>query len=567
MCGIYGAIEHGGNAAAVVFAGLKDLEYRGYDSWGLAYTQNGTLTIKKDVGLLPSGLDLPLATLALGHTRWATNGKVTRENAHPHADCHQSLALVHNGIVENVVQFKNELSDHQFTSETDSEVVAHLIEAERNSYPFSEAVRRVFARLQGSNALLVSDGKALMAIKDGSSLVVGRTSSGFVVSSDANTLLPYTRELYFPQDKELVALEDGLDVNFIPVRWVYQSASLNEHPHFMIKEICEEPLALERLLKDPQQIREAAKIFENSQSIFLLGCGSAYYAGLCADYLLSTYGKRLAYCCSASEFATKQALLSSQDLIVGISQSGETIDLLEEIRHSKKKGVNQLAVVNAFGSALYREVPSRIMLKAGVEKAVVATKSFINMVGAFILLSSYLGRDFKKGEEIIKKSIEGVQRVLEHQEEIKELSRDLAGRGHLFILGRGMSLPISLETALKIKEAACLPAEAFSGGELKHGVLALVEEGVPIIAFTSEGTQGQDILCNISEAKARGAEIIGVGSTFDHSFDHYFPIPETGADSIIPKATFGQLLGYHLALRRGYNPDKPRNLAKSVTVK
>lgn len=567
MCGIYGAVERGGNAPSIVFAGLKDLEYRGYDSWGLAYTQNGSLAIKKDVGFLPTSLDLPQATLSLGHTRWATSGKVTKENAHPHTDCHQSLALVHNGIVENIAQLRKELSGHRFTSETDSEVITHLVEAERNLYPFSEAVKRVFARLEGSNALLISDGKVLVAIKDGSSLVVGKTASGFVVSSDANTLLPYSRELYFPQDRELITLEDGLEVNFTPVKWVYQSASLKDYPHFMIKEICEEPLALERLLRDPQQIREAAKILENSQKIFLLGCGSAYYAGLCADYLLSAYGKRLAYCCSASEFASKQDLLSSQDLIVGISQSGETIDLLEEIRQAKKRGVNILAVINAFGSSLYREVPSRIMLDAGVEKAVVATKSFINMVGVFILLSSYLGRDFNGGEAIIKKSIEGVERVLEHQDDIKELAKNLAVREHLFILGRGLSFPISLETALKIKEAACLPAEAFSGGELKHGALALMEEGVQIIAFTSDGCQTQNILSNISEAKARGAEIIGVGSGGNSLFDHYFAISEVGADSVIPKAVFGQLFGYYLALCRGYNPDKPRNLAKSVTVK
>lgn len=566
MCGIYGAVERSGCASSLVFSGLKDLEYRGYDSWGIVHAQNSYLTVVKEVGFLPPHIELPPSTVAIGHTRWATNGGVNRENAHPHSDCQGSIALVHNGIVENVSDLKESLSGHIFRSQTDSEVIAHLIEEEKFRYPLTEAVRRVFERLTGANALLVTNGIELAAIQKGSSLVIGKTEGGFVISSDANALLPHTQNLHFLKDSELVILgKSEPSISFTLVDWKYQGSSLEQSPHFMLKEILETPSALDHLLEDDDQIRAAAKFLDQRRNIFLLGCGSAYYASLAGDYLLSGVSNRLAYCYPASEFFHRQHCLSQEDVVVAVSQSGETIDLLEQVRESQRSKIPTLAVLNTFGSALYREVPTKIMLNAGIEKAVVATKSFTNMLAVFILMAHQIAGNFKQGKEIILKSRDAVYDIFDKQQTIQEITQTLSLKNHLFILGRGLSYPLALEAALKIKEASYLHAEGFSGGELKHGVLALVEEDMPVVAFT--GTSEEDILTNVSEVKARGGCAIGVGILGSTLFDKFYALPPIGDSEIIPKAVFGQLLGYYLALARGTNPDKPRNLAKSVTVK
>lgn len=566
MCGIYGAVERTGCAPSLVFSGLKDLEYRGYDSWGVAHTLNNSLTVVKDVGFLPQHIELPLSTIAIGHTRWATNGGVNRENAHPHSDCLGSIMLVHNGIVENADELKDGLSSHSFRSQTDSEVIAHLIEEEKSRHPLAEAVKRVFKRLTGSNALLVTDGVELAAIQKGSSLVIGKTEEGFIISSDANTLLQHTQNLHFLKESELVIVgKSEPPIPFTLVDWKYQGSSLEQFPHFMLKEILETPSALDRLLRDNDQVKDAAKFLDEGRNIFLLGCGSAYYAALTGDCLLSGVSNRLAYCYPASEFTHRQHCLGRDDVTVAVSQSGETIDLLEQVREVQRKDIRTLAVLNTFGSALYREVPTRIMLNAGVEKAVVATKSFTNMLAIFILMAHQIAGNLKQGREIIEKSRDAVWDIFDKQQNIQEIAQTLARKNHLFILGRGLSYPLARETALKVKESSYLHAEGFSGGELKHGVLALIEEKSPVIAFT--GDSEKDILTNVSEVKARGGYTVGVGTERSTLFDRFYSLPPTGASEIIPKAVFGQLLGYYLALARGLNPDKPRNLAKSVTVK
>lgn len=570
MCGIYGSIERADRATSIVFRGLKDVEYRGYDSWGLAYIhEDRKFVVIKEIGFLPQNIDLPEARIALGHTRWATNGPVTKENAHPHLDCHKSIALVHNGVVENAIELTNELFNHQFQSQTDSEVIAHLVEEEQQKMqrPFSNAVKIVFEKLEGFNALLISNGKELVAIQKGSSLVAGETDTGFIISSDANSLLPYTNKLHFLKNNELVVMDQGsCNIPFSEVEWKYQLSNLENYPHYMIKEISEEPDALDRLLKDPLQIKKAAEILKDSKNIFLLGCGSAYYAALAGNYLLSEYGDTLSYCYAASEFENKKHFANQRDTILSVSQSGETIDLLEQIRSTQKREARQLAILNSFGSTLYREVPNKVLLYAGVEKAVVATKSFTNMLAAFILISKELRGEYTQGEKIIHDSINAIQKILSRQHEIQEIAKVIAGKKHLFVLGRNLSYPLALENALKIKEASYLHAEGFSGGELKHGVLALIEKGVSVLALTNDINE-QNTITNISEAKARGGEIIGVGIKNYPLFDIYFPIENTGADNIIQKAIFGQLLSYYIALEKGLNPDKPRNLAKSVTVK
>lgn len=568
MCGIYGSIERANHAPNIVFAGLKDIEYRGYDSWGVAYFNGEGFNFVKDIGFLPQSLELPYSNIALGHTRWATNGGVSINNAHPHTDCTRSLALAHNGVVENANILKDTLVSHRFISQTDTEIIAHLIEEERARLPFSEAVKTVFNKLEGLNAILTSDGKEVVAIKNGSSLIVGKTDSGFLVSSDTNSLLPHTNQLYFLEDREPVVIGNNpINLSFISIPWKYQSADLGNFSHYMLKEIYQVPESLDNLLQVPKQIKDASEIIQDTRNVFLIGCGSSNYANLAGEYLFSKFGRRLTFCCVASEFSSKQPYLTTDDLVISVSQSGETIDLLEQVRLSKTRETKQLAIQNSYGSALYREVLNKVMLNAGAEKAVLATKSFASMLGVYILLANQLGGNYPQGEQIILKSIEASQKVLDNKIEIQQIAKELSKSEHIFTLGRSLSYPIALETALKIKEGSYIHAEGFQGGELKHGVLALIEKDMPVLVFTSSNEEKQNILTNASEVKARDAKVFGIGEEKSILFNKYFSILPTGADSIIPKAVFSQLLSYYLALEKGLNPDKPRHLAKSVTVK
>jgi glutamine---fructose-6-phosphate transaminase (isomerizing) len=571
MCGIYGSIDQNGQAGKVVFAGLKSIEYRGYDSWGISYFFEDGLQESKDVGFLPGELTLPKSKIAIGHTRWATHGGVTRANAHPHFDCLNLISVVHNGIVENAAELITQLHDqHLFKSQTDTEVIAHLIEEEmmNNKLNLAHAVEVVFGKLKGANAILVSDGYSVVAARNGSSLVVGKTKTGYVVSSDPMSLLTYTNQLHVLADNEIVLLnEETTSVEFETVNWKQGASELGEHAFYMIKEISEQPDALQKLLVNTDQISNAANLILQAKNIFMLGCGSAYYAGLAGESILSKYSNLLCHTYAASEFESKLKHVTPADLIVAISQSGETIDLLDPIRNAQKSGISVLGITNRFGSALFREVPDKIMLDAGEEKAVVATKSFTNMVASFILLAFELSSKPAEGHQIINDNITEIIDVIGRSAEIARLAKSIAHCPHIFVLGKDLLHPIALEIALKIKESTYLHAEGFQGGELKHGVLALIEEGVPVIVLTPSDSQKTSIMSNIAEVKARGARVLGIGPENNKLYDDYFSIKPVGADAMLAKAVFGQMLSYYISLERGLNPDKPRNLAKSVTTK
>jgi glutamine---fructose-6-phosphate transaminase (isomerizing) len=580
MCGIFGIVNKDQKAAGITYKGLLDIEYRGYDSWGVAYFQNGNFSIKKQIGFLPKQLTFPGAEVAIGHTRWATHGGVTEQNAHPHTDCTKKIVLVHNGIIENFLELRKELKGHKLVSETDTEIAVHLIEeALKKEKSLTGAVSSVFKKLEGLNALVVSDGRTIVAVKKGSPIVAGNAEEGSIVASDPNAILPHTKELLFLEDNDLVDISDsGLKLfnaltlkerkaAFTKVDWQYQESDLADFPHFMLKEIFEQPKVLRLLAENWEAASVIAIDIDKAYGTFFLGCGTASYACLAGVYLFSKIAKKHVNFSIGSEFTYIEDYIKKGSLVAAISQSGETIDVVEPFSIAKKKGATLLAMTNVLGSTLYRMADKRLMLLAGPEKAVCGTKSFVAMVANMILLSFASSGNIKEGVKILEKSAAETEKILKNTESIKKLSDKIYRAEHIYVLGRGLSYPLALETALKIKEISYIHAEGFAGGELKHGVIALIEKGTPVIVFVPRDETKSAILASAMEVKARGAFVIGIGEEETEVFDYFFKVEDCGASSIIPHVVFSQLLAYYLTVKLKLNPDKPRNLAKSVVVK
>lgn len=579
MCGIFGYIGQSSDAARFVFAGLKDIEYRGYDSWGISYLKDGKFHTDKEIGFLPRKLNFPDSTLALGHTRWATHGGVTVQNAHPHSDCTGKLTIVHNGIVENYEELKKELTTHKFKSDTDTEVIVHLIEVSYKKDPdLAKAVLKVFRRLKGLNAIVVSDGKKIVAAKIGSPVIVGSEDNALFIASDPNAILPFTRNLLFLEDNQLVSLGNKLEVfetktgkklesKLTRVKWEYSSASLNNYPHFMLKEIHEQPKVILNALQNMDQINEVSDMIKKAYGTYFIACGTASYSCLLGTYLFSEYAKRHVNFSIGSEFNYLQDFLTDKSLLIAVSQSGESIDTLEPVLAAKKKGTKTIALVNVLGSTLYRSVDKPLLLQAGVEKAVASTKAMIAMMSYMILLALTVADKKNEAIEIIKKSSAEVEDIIKRKKDIQKLAGKISGSKHMYVLGRGLSYAVALESALKIKEISYIHAEGFAGGELKHGTMALIEKGTPVLVFVPNDKTRQAALANAMEVKARGAFVIGVSDKNSPIFDYYFEVKDTGASSVIPNVVFAQLLSYYLAIKLNLNPDKPRNLAKSVVVR
>ncbi len=579
MCGIYGVVEHQGDAATQVFNGLKDIEYRGYDSWGVSYFDGHKFITKKEIGFLPKTQKFPKANLSLGHTRWATHGGVTKQNAHPHSDCTGKLVLVHNGIVENYLELKAKLKNHKFISETDTEVIVHSIEEElKKGLDLVKATAKVFNRLEGLSAILVSDGTSIVAVKNSSPLVLGQTAKGFVIASDSNAILPLTDKLIFLEDGIITCLSDTLSfyevkslkkvkVHFIKVPWKYNLSSIGKYPYYMLKEINEQPQVLVNVLQGKQSIKEVAVLIKEAFGTYFIGCGTAGYAALTGTYLFSKYAKKHVNFSIGSEFNYIEDFLKEKSLLIAVSQSGETIDTVEPVQSAKKKGSKVVVLTNVLGSTLYRLADKPLLLNAGVEKAVASTKAMISMLAHMILLTFYVAGKGKEGEDILQKSTKEIEAILEKKEHISNLADKILDSKHIYVLGRGLSYPVALESALKIKEISYIHAEGFASGELKHGVIALIEKGTPVIVFVPNDETKGAVLANAMEVRARGAYVIGVSFENNPVFDFYFPIKDVGASSIIPNIVFAQLLAYFLSLKLGFNPDKPRNLAKSVVVR
>ena len=594
MCGIFGYVGRRDDAPKIVFEGLKRLEYRGYDSWRIVAIENlkfkiENLVTEKHMGKIgDSTLNPKLLTLnsnfALGHTRWATHGGVTVYNAHPHLDCSGRLALVHNGIVENYLQLRKSLGKkgHKFKSETDTEVVVHLVEEYAKRQSLKEAVRSAFQNITGLNAFVfISDKAQLFAVKSGTPLVIGIGNGENFISSDPSALLPHTKKAIFLADSQLAEVtQDSVDITnavnkseikpkILNLDWKEEEIELGKFKHFMIKEIYEQPGVLRSIAANSQPIVDLAKIIKRAHGTFFIGCGTASYAALSGAYLFSKIAKKHVNFSIGSEFNYLEDYLTRDSLVVAISQSGETIDVVEPAIRAKTKGACVVALTNVIGSSLYRLADYKILLAAGPERAVCATKSFCAMVANLIYLTYAVVGRLRVGKQILEKTANGVEKILkeEYIARLRKLAKKFAKSNDVYIIGRGLSYATALEATLKLKEVPYLHSEGFAGGELKHGVIALIEEGTPCIAFAPNDETYEAIISNAIEIKSRGGYIIGVSPKNNEVFDFYLPVADVSEASIIVNTVPIQLLAYYLALEKGLDPDKPRNLAKSVTVK
>jgi len=603
MCGIFGYVGKQGNAAEIVFDGLKLLEYRGYDSWGIAVkVKSSKLKVQSDVGknrfivekhvgkigdaVLNSQFLAINSNLGIGHTRWATHGGVTVANAHPHLDCTKTVAVIHNGIIENFSEIKKKLlkMGHKFRSETDTEVFAHLIEQYLTKEGFTSAVRDAFNQLRGLSAFLVaySPSGELVAAKTGSPLVVGVGDNEFFVASDAIGILKHTKKVIFLEDDQMVILGKNIRLLELPwgkeinpkyniLEWKFEGAKKGKFEHFLLKEIYEQPRVIKNIaLNYSSETKNLASLIEKAFGTFMLGCGTASYAALFGTYLFSKIAKKHINFSIGSEFNYLESYLTSKSLVIPISQSGETIDVVEPIEKAKERGAKIAAIVNVLGSTLYRQADYKILLGAGSEKAVVGTKSLIAMISVLLLTAyAYVGRE-DLGKKLLLKTAKNVEDILRDSfiAEIKKLAQELKNKEHIYVIGRGLSYAAALEATLKIKETSYIHAEGFAGGELKHGVIALIEKNTPCIVMASNDQTYDDIVSNAQEIKARGGLIVGIGPKDNEVFDRFIETQDLKEATIIPQIVISQLLAYYLALERGIvDPDKPRNLAKSVTVK
>jgi len=585
MCGIFSYVGQETNAGEIILDGLKALEYRGYDSWGVAIKTEKNIYIQKQVGKIGEAkLPKLKSSIGIGHTRWATHGGVTKQNAHPHTDCKNKIIIVHNGIIENFQELKKKLNKkHIFRSETDTEVVCHLIEERvQKNNNLKKVVLDVFKMLQGLNAIIIffPEKEEFYAIKNSSPLIFGynkKTKTSYL-ASDSSAILVHTNNLYFLEDNEILMISRNknelFDLNlknkkikFTKLEIPKQLFSLGSYPHYMIKEIMEQPKIIENILSTQKQnINQLTQIVKKAYGTYLIGCGTASYAALAGTYILSKIAKHHTNFSIGSEFEYLVDFLKETSLVIALSQSGETIDTISAVKKAKAKGAKIASVTNVLGSTLYRMGDYKLLLNAGPEKAVCSTKSFVAKIVVLYLLAYSLKDQYEIGVEHLKKAITETHKLLD-SEQVKKLTHFLKNKKHIFILGRGVSYPAALESALKIKEVSYIHAEGFAGGELKHGVLALIEKGTPVIVYNPEDETYADTLSSANEVKARGAYVIGISSIHNSVFDEFIKVENCGDATIIPNVVVAQLLGYYLAVALGYDPDKPRNLAKSVTVK
>lgn len=588
MCGII-AYKGKQNGVNIVLEGLKKLEYRGYDSWGIAIP-NGEVKVVKKVGKVGDVAEdevagLGFGDLAIGHSRWATHGGVTAFNAHPHVSNNKQIALVHNGIVENFSDLKAQLmqAGFVFASETDSEVIVNLIELYSREHDFEESVRQAFNELQGRNAIVAVDldSQKLVGVRRGSPLIVGIGDNEYFVASDVPAFLSHTRQVNYLDDYQMVILDGGLNYRdvrtgevierrTIEIEWDAEQAEKGEHPHFMIKEINEQRDTIRRALEqEVEDIEKAAELIRKSRGVFLSGCGTAGKMCHIGEYFFNSIAKRHTNFVIASEFNNYTPFLNENTLMMVVSQSGETADVLEAMEQAKAKGVKILSLVNVRGSSIARQSDQCLLIKAGPEQAVASTKAATSQMALLALLAHAVDGRLQDGRRRLVELAGQVNELLNprYEKHIADLANILNGASDIYIIGRGVNFPLALESAIKLQEVSYIHAEGFAGGELKHGPLALISEGTPVIALVAEDGNKDAIISNAREVKARGGYVIGVSPENNEVFDYWLRVPNEGVLSPIVNLIPIQILAYHLGVIRGVNPDKPRNLAKSVTVK
>ncbi len=587
MCGIFGFISVEPSSPEVVLEGLRFLEYRGYDSWGIAVASDSRVVLDKATGPISNATtSLPFAHAALGHTRWATHGSVTHANAHPHSDCEERFGLIHNGIVENYQDLAGRLRPgHVFRSQTDTEVLVHLLEEEIQREPdLMRALLTVFRQVEGLSAVAVLDAltNQIVVAKNGSPVAIGWGDRGMYVASDPSALLGHTRRMTFMEDGQAASLSsDGatvydvatgkpLDALIREITWDTHRAGLDGFSHFMAKEIHEQPAVLRHVAEAKGDDASAlAELISNARDVYLIGCGSAHHAAMSGRYLLAELAGVNAVTAPASEMSLIEPLLKQDSLVVAFSQSGETLDVLEAVRAARARGAMCAALVNGEGSTLDRFADLSVLLECGVERCVLATKTYTAMVAIMHLTARTLAGEPALGAMDLREADVRVESLLARETVhglLKATARRIVDHQHLFVLGRHRNFPLALEAALKIKEVSYLHAEGFAAGELKHGVIALVTSGTPCLILAPDAEYRREALAAAAEVRARGALTIGFSPVQEAEFDVTIPVAG-GQSSPFEIAAASQLLGYELALLLGCDPDKPRNLAKSVTVK
>jgi glutamine---fructose-6-phosphate transaminase (isomerizing) len=606
MCGIFGCILKEGNAASAIHMGLKRLEYRGYDSVGEATIDQGKLYVKKDQGKIDEvhrihNLDDLPGTIGIGHTRWATHGAPLQVNAHPHVDCTGTVAVVHNGIIENFADLKQELENqgHVFKSKTDTEVIVHLIEKALESKNLTEAVLETARRLEGSYSIAVISTKEptkIVCARHESPLVLGVNEKAIYFASDIPAFLPLTSKAVIVDDGELVTLTlEGYELRKIAdsrlvtrepmvIDWAPEMAVKQGYPHFMIKEIHEQPDCLRNTLRLQEHYLDLMSTFlDRAQDVYLVACGTSYHACLAASYMFSKLAFLGSFPVVASEFIEQHGKSVNIDsTILAVSQSGETADTLSSVNAARQRAATVLGLTNAIGSTLTRVSRVYIGQQSGPEIGVAATKTFTSQLSVLAQLALRLAK--KRGkvsqeemdylEERLKKLPDTVETIIQSQEEkVKQIAKKYKDAKVFFFLGRGISTATAYEGRLKLMEIAYAPAIAFPAGESKHGPISLVEPGFPVIFVCPKDDTHKTLMGNIMEMKARGASIIAVLEEGDEETkklaDDFIEVPKGIPEvlSPIPYVAPLQLLAYYIAVERGYNPDTPRNLAKSVTVK
>ena len=616
MCGIVGYIG-GQDAVPVIVEGLRRLEYRGYDSAGVA-VMNGssTLEVRRASGKLRNLEEVisktPLqGSYGIGHTRWATHGRPTEENAHPHRDCSGRIVVVHNGIVENYLQLRRQLTaeGHTFKTETDTEVIAHLVEKYLDG-TLEAAVRLALKEIQGVFAISViasSDPHKIVAARSGPPVVIGLGEGEFFVASDVPAILNHTRDIYFLQDGDMAVLTaDGVKLTDFDgkvvrrpvsrILWDPVMAEKGGFKHFMLKEIFEQPRAIKdtmlgrvglesgRVFLDEVDIPEAE--FQKFEQVKIVACGTSWHAGLAGKIILERLARIPVEVDYGSEFRYRDPIISPNTLTVVISQSGETADTLAALREAKSKGSKTLAICNVVGSMITREASGTILTHAGPEIGVASTKAFTSQLTALLILGMYLGQvrgtlSNKAACDLVQElaHIPGkLEQVLAANDSYDEWIKDLFRAQDFLYLGRGIHFPIALEGALKLKEISYIHAEGYPAGEMKHGPNALIDENLPVVVLATKDPESEEskvhyekTLSNIQEVKARSGRVVAIACEGDEEVakmaDHLITIPVT-RELLLPLLEMIplQLLAYHIAVRRGCDVDQPRNLAKSVTV-
>lgn len=607
MCGIVGYIGKE-QAAPIILDGLAKLEYRGYDSAGMAIFDGERITIKKSAGRLKvlenltHGGETMTGCSGIGHTRWATHGAPSDTNSHPHFNKGETIAVVHNGIIENYIPLKNKMitKGYEFLSETDTEVLAHLLDYYYKGNPL-EAITKVLHRVEGSYALgiMFSDfPDEIYAVRKDSPLIVGENESGCFIASDVPAILKYTRHVYYVNNQEVVKLhadhmhfytvdEEEIQKESVTIDWDADAAEKAGYEHFMLKEIYEQPKTvtdtISPRIKNGEIVVEELKMTDEElraiKRIHIVACGSAYHTGVTAKYVIEGLVRIPVEVDVASEFRYRNPILEEGSMVIVISQSGETADTLAALRESKKRGFSVLGIVNVVGSSIAREADSVMYTWAGPEISVATTKAYSAQLTALYLLAMKMGKVrgligealFEEMLLDLRKLPDQIELLLGQKTKIQKFANRYVGARDIFFIGRGIDYAISLEGSLKLKEISYVHSEAYAAGELKHGTISLIEEGTLVVAVSTQPFLYQKTISNMVEVKARGAFVMALtcegNQEIEKAADYVIYIPQTNpyfANSlaIIPL----QLFGYYVAVGRGCDVDKPRNLAKSVTV-